>query len=236
MPQDDIRSAYCSADTLRLARVRIKDAPRGIRFTTDDLPLPAGTYQVNAGIGKLRSVVYYTGLPIDARTTRFDALVAASGKCLEGVPGMGFVVLRKAVLESCAGHSQSLAMDLHDQWQYMEKTGQWRFTPPTHVMVALAEAVRSGKVAGVAFDVFSKEPVDPANPLLGLTQNVVTPHLGASTEEAQAAVAVANLCVLGNLSLLLGRKLLWDGKKKEIIGDEEARRLMSRPQRYPYVL
>jgi 2-aminoethylphosphonate-pyruvate transaminase len=83
----------------------------------------------------------FGALPIDAREVRFDALVAASGKCLEGVPGMGFVFLRKAVLEGCAGRSQSLAMDLHDQHQYMEKTGQWRFTPPTHVVVALAEAV-----------------------------------------------------------------------------------------------
>jgi 2-aminoethylphosphonate-pyruvate transaminase len=83
----------------------------------------------------------FGALPIDARTMRFDALVAASGKCLEGVPGMGFVFLRKAVLERCAGNSQSLAMDLFDQHQYMEKTTQWRFTPPTHVMVALAEAV-----------------------------------------------------------------------------------------------
>ncbi len=80
-------------------------------------------------------------LPIDARTTRFDALIAASGKCLEGVPGMGFVFIRQAVLDGCAGHSQSLAMDLFDQHQYMEKTGQWRFTPPTHVVVALAEAI-----------------------------------------------------------------------------------------------
>jgi 2-aminoethylphosphonate-pyruvate transaminase len=83
----------------------------------------------------------FGALPIDARTMRFDALVAASGKCLEGVPGMGFVFLRKAILDSCAGNSQSLAMDLHDQYQYMEKTTQWRFTPPTHVMVALASAV-----------------------------------------------------------------------------------------------
>jgi len=83
----------------------------------------------------------FGALPIDARSTRFDALIAASGKCLEGVPGMGFVFLRKAILEGCAGHSQSLAMDLHDQHQYMEKTGQWRFTPPTHVVVALAEAI-----------------------------------------------------------------------------------------------
>ncbi len=83
----------------------------------------------------------FGALPIDARTMRFDALVAASGKCLEGVPGMGFVFLRKTILDGCAGNSQSLAMDLHDQHAYMEKTGQWRFTPPTHVMVALAEAV-----------------------------------------------------------------------------------------------
>ena len=72
---------------------------------------------------------------------RFDALVAASGKCLEGVPGMGFVFIRKAVLDACAGRSHSLAMDLHDQHVYMEKTGQWRFTPPTHVVAALDEAL-----------------------------------------------------------------------------------------------
>ena len=83
----------------------------------------------------------FAALEIDARKTRFDALIAASGKCLEGVPGMGFVFIRKEVLEHCAGQSQSLAMDLYDQHAYMEKTGQWRFTPPTHVVVALAEAI-----------------------------------------------------------------------------------------------
>jgi 2-aminoethylphosphonate-pyruvate transaminase len=83
----------------------------------------------------------FGALEIDARKVRFDALVAASGKCLEGVPGMGFVFIRKAILESCAGRSQSLAMDLYDQYVYMEKTTQWRFTPPTHVVVALAEAI-----------------------------------------------------------------------------------------------
>ena len=83
----------------------------------------------------------FGALPIDAREIRFDALVAASGKCLEGVPGMGFVFLHQAILADCAGRSQSLAMDLHDQWQYMQATGQWRFTPPTHVLVALSEAI-----------------------------------------------------------------------------------------------
>ena len=90
----------------------------------------------------------FGALPIDAREIRFDALVAASGKCLEGVPGMGFVFIRKAILEQCAGRSQSLAMDLHDQYTYMEKTGQWRFTPPTHVVVALAEAIAQFEAEG----------------------------------------------------------------------------------------
>ncbi len=90
----------------------------------------------------------FAALPIDARQIRFDALVAASGKCLEGVPGMGFVFLRKAILDGCAGQSQSLAMDLHDQYVYMEKTGQWRFTPPTHVVVALAEAIAQFEAEG----------------------------------------------------------------------------------------
>ncbi|MBP8287787.1 MAG: 2-aminoethylphosphonate--pyruvate transaminase [Rhodoferax sp.] len=90
----------------------------------------------------------FGALEIDARNTRFDALIAASGKCLEGVPGMGFVFIRKAVLDACAGQSQSLAMDLHDQYVYMEKTGQWRFTPPTHVVVALHEAIAQFEAEG----------------------------------------------------------------------------------------
>jgi 2-aminoethylphosphonate-pyruvate transaminase len=83
----------------------------------------------------------FAAIEIDARTTRFDALVAASGKCLEGVPGMGFVFIRKAVLAGCEGRSQSLAMDLFDQYTYMERTARWRFTPATHVVVALHEAI-----------------------------------------------------------------------------------------------
>ncbi len=83
----------------------------------------------------------FAALPIDARTMPFDALIAASGKCAEGPPGMGVVVARCDVLERAAGNCTSLAMDLHDQWAYMEKTTQWRFTPPTHVVVAFDAAL-----------------------------------------------------------------------------------------------
>jgi len=83
----------------------------------------------------------FGALEIDARKTPFDAVVAASGKCLEGVPGMGFVIVKRSTLETCEGNSASLAMDLYDQWVYMGKTTQWRFTPPTHVVAALDEAI-----------------------------------------------------------------------------------------------
>ena len=51
-----------------------------------------------------------------------------------------------------------------------------------------------------------------------------------------AGAGVANLCILGNLSYTLGRKLVWDQEKQEIVGDEQAGRLMSSPQRHPYHL
>ena len=90
----------------------------------------------------------FGALPIDARSVPFDALIAASGKCIEGPPGMGFVFARKAVLEGCEGNSTSLSLDLHDQWQYMARTTQWRFTPPTHVVAALSAALEAFEAEG----------------------------------------------------------------------------------------
>ena len=83
----------------------------------------------------------FGALEIDARSTPFEALVAASGKCLEGPPGMGFVIVRRSALERCEGNCHSLAMDLYDQWVYMQKTTQWRYTPPTHVVAAFDAAI-----------------------------------------------------------------------------------------------
>jgi 2-aminoethylphosphonate-pyruvate transaminase len=83
----------------------------------------------------------FGAIDIDASKTPFDAVIAASGKCLEGPPGMGFVIVRKSVLEKCEGNAHSLALDLYDQWVYMQKTTQWRFTPPTHIVAALDEAM-----------------------------------------------------------------------------------------------
>jgi len=111
----------------------------------------AGIAQVCVRRGKgliVDAMSSFAALPIDVASVPFDALVAASGKCLEGVPGMGFVIVRKKVLEARAGNAHSLAMDLHDQYVYMEKTTQWRYTPPTHVVAALRAAVDQFKAAG----------------------------------------------------------------------------------------
>nr|WP_169708794.1 2-aminoethylphosphonate--pyruvate transaminase [Trinickia terrae] len=83
----------------------------------------------------------FGALPIDLSRGGIDALISASGKCLEGVPGMGFVIVRRGVLEASEGRSPSLALDLHDQYVYMRETTQWRFTPPTHVIAALRAAL-----------------------------------------------------------------------------------------------
>ena len=91
-------------------------------------------------------------LPIDPERMPFDAVVASSNKCLEGVPGIGFAIVRKSVIERCKGNCHSLSLDLYEQWRGLEGNGQWRFTPPTHVLAAfdcaIAEHEEEGGVAG----------------------------------------------------------------------------------------
>ena len=90
----------------------------------------------------------FGALPLDATRVPYDALVASSNKCLEGVPGVGFAIIRQTALEAARGNAHSLSFDLHDQWVAMEKTGQWRFTPPTHVLAALDQALSEHAAEG----------------------------------------------------------------------------------------
>ncbi|MFN6952929.1 MAG: 2-aminoethylphosphonate--pyruvate transaminase, partial [Albidovulum sp.] len=88
------------------------------------------------------SMSAFGALPLEVGEIRYEAMVSSANKCIEGVPGFGFVVARRSGLERCRDNSHSLALDLHAQWAYMERTGQWRFTPPTHVVAAFLEALR----------------------------------------------------------------------------------------------
>ena len=94
----------------------------------------------------------FGALPLDVKETHFDAVAASSNKCLEGVPGVGFILVRKTVLQNSKNNSHSLSLDLYDQWESMEKNSQWRFTPPTHVLAAFNQALiehqKEGKTKG----------------------------------------------------------------------------------------
>ena len=98
------------------------------------------------------SMSAFGALEVDARWMRYDALAASSNKCLEGVPGLGFVICRSEALGECKGNATTLVLDLHDQAEAFDRTGQYRFTPPIHVIVALGKAIEEhaaeGGVAG----------------------------------------------------------------------------------------
>ena len=90
----------------------------------------------------------FGALPLDVKAMPCEALMASSNKCLEGVPGLGFVIAREKSLAEAAGNAHSLCLDLQDQWRAMAETGQWRFTPPVHVIAALDTAIAAHAAEG----------------------------------------------------------------------------------------
>lgn len=94
------------------------------------------------------SMSAFGAVPAGVNDFRYEAIVSSANKCIEGVPGFGFVIARKSELEAAKGRSHSLSLDMHAQWDHMNKTGQWRFTPPTHVVAAFLEALRMHRKEG----------------------------------------------------------------------------------------
>lgn len=94
----------------------------------------------------------FGGIPIDVESAQIDFLVASANKCVEGVPGFAFVLARRDALLSAVGGARSLSLDLAAQWRGLETDGQFRFTPPTHAILAFHRALRElddeGGVAG----------------------------------------------------------------------------------------
>ena len=98
------------------------------------------------------SMSAFGAIPLDPESVPFEAMVSSSNKCLEGVPGFGFVIARRDALERSVGNCHSLSLDAQAQLAGFDRNGQWRFTPPTHVVAAFYEALRQhereGGVAG----------------------------------------------------------------------------------------
>ena len=84
----------------------------------------------------------FGGVKIDMEETGIDYLVSSANKCIQGVPGFSFAIARRDLLEQCAGRARTLSLDLYDQWKGMEADGKWRYTSPTHVVLAFAQALR----------------------------------------------------------------------------------------------
>lgn len=90
----------------------------------------------------------FGGIPIDIKALGIDYLISSANKCIQGVPGFGFVIAKKEKLEKCKGISRSLSLDLYDQYKGMDKDGKWRFTSPTHVVAAFSKALDELKEEG----------------------------------------------------------------------------------------
>lgn len=94
----------------------------------------------------------FGGIPLDVAALNIDFLISSANKCIQGVPGFGFVIARQSELEKCKGRSRSLSLDLYAQWRCMEDNhGKWRFTSPTHTVLAFAQALKElAEEGGVA--------------------------------------------------------------------------------------
>lgn len=84
----------------------------------------------------------FGGIEIDMESWQIDFLISSANKCIQGVPGFGFVIANHAEIKKCKGQARSLSLDLYDQWETMEQfNGKWRFTSPTHVIRAFYQAL-----------------------------------------------------------------------------------------------
>jgi 2-aminoethylphosphonate-pyruvate transaminase len=90
----------------------------------------------------------FGAIPIDFHTGAIDYLISSANKCVEGVPGFSFVFCKRQALASCEGYARSLSLDLLGQLRGFEKNGQFRYTPPTHAILAFDQAVRELDLEG----------------------------------------------------------------------------------------
>jgi 2-aminoethylphosphonate-pyruvate transaminase len=90
----------------------------------------------------------FGGVPIDLNKSEIDYVISSPNKCLESVPGFSFVLARRAVLETTKDCARSVSLDLFAQWEGLERNGQFRFTPPTHALLAFARALEELREEG----------------------------------------------------------------------------------------
>lgn len=117
----------------------------------NDIASVAGVVKANDRVFIVDAMSSFGGMDIPVQTFGIDFIVSSANKCIQGVPGFSFIIARRSLLMASAGKARSLSLDLYDQWETMEKDGKWRFTSPTHVVLAFAKALEElDKEGGIA--------------------------------------------------------------------------------------
>ncbi len=84
----------------------------------------------------------FGGIPLNISDLNIDFLISSANKCIQGVPGFGFIIAKISQIIQCKNRARSLSLNLYDQWKVMEgENGRWRFTSPTHVISAFYQAL-----------------------------------------------------------------------------------------------
>ncbi len=111
----------------------------------------------------------FGGIPMDIAELNIDFLISSANKCIQGVPGFGFVIAKTEALEACKNRARSLSLDLYAQWRCMEDNeGKWRFTSPTHTVLAFAEALKELEEEGGVSARYSRYSQNQASLLAGM--------------------------------------------------------------------
>ncbi|MDE1515409.1 2-aminoethylphosphonate--pyruvate transaminase [Vibrio sp. dsl-7] len=120
----------------------------------------------------------FGGIPMDIGELGIDFMISSANKCIQGVPGFGFVIAKRSELEQCQGRARSLTLDLYDQWQCMEHNhGKWRFTSPTHTVRAFYQALLELEAEGGIAARYQRYQTNQRTLVSGMRQLGFTPLL-----------------------------------------------------------
>jgi 2-aminoethylphosphonate-pyruvate transaminase len=147
VPADAAALEICLAEDPAVTHVAVVhcETTTGLLNPIDSIGRVAKQYHKTYVVDAMSS---FAGIPIDIAACGIDFLVSSSNKCLEGVPGISFVLCRRDALLSSEGWARSLSLDLLGQFKGFEKDGKFRYTPPTHVILALDQALREVELEG----------------------------------------------------------------------------------------
>lgn len=148
---EEIEAALAADDSITNVAVVHCETTTGIINPVEEIGAIVKKYGKSYFVDAMSS---FGAVPLNLAECEIDYLVSSANKCIEGVPGFSFVIVCKETLLSTEGHARSLCLDLLAQWKGLEANGQFRFTPPTHVLLAFAQALQElqaeGGVAGRA--------------------------------------------------------------------------------------